>query len=416
VVSGQDVERVERTTQDGYEIIGVPLHRPQGRLETCLSFADHSPERYEIARSILHDVRPDVVHIGAFSWGPFVEVAHEMGIPCVAMVNSYEWLCFNQFLVDHNGRICAGPESVGKCARCVMGSLRARRRLASRVYTALRWTGMPGAMSPSQRRCLDVRRGVEEASAYLQRVRRLIRCFVGQNPFTSAFLQQYGVPPERTAFVPQWLTEAKRRRRMKQSRPADASRVVVGYVGRIGPEKGLGVLACALRTMVHRDRVELRVIAADATGDRLRQRMGRWPDDVRVRLLNNLHDVNDVMAAIAQLDLCVVPSICRETGPRSLMEARAQGVPCVVSDVVGNGYLVQDEKNGRLVPAGDASALSRVLDEIVSEPGILSTWKQHLPDMLDEEGWFEQMIRVHEQAIASGPVSRGAGADGDGHG
>jgi glycosyltransferase involved in cell wall biosynthesis len=51
-------------------------------------------------------------------------------------------------------------------------------------------------------------------------------------------------------------------------------------------------------------------------------------------------------------------------------EAALHGTPAIASDAVGAaaGGLVRDHETGLVVPAGDAEALARALDEVLSAP------------------------------------------------
>ena len=55
--------------------------------------------------------------------------------------------------------------------------------------------------------------------------------------------------------------------------------------------------------------------------------------------------------------------------PNALMEAMALGVPCVSTDSDGGGarFLIEDGKNGLLVPKGDVDALARAMDKMLAD-------------------------------------------------
>jgi glycosyltransferase involved in cell wall biosynthesis len=53
---------------------------------------------------------------------------------------------------------------------------------------------------------------------------------------------------------------------------------------------------------------------------------------------------------------------------RALIEAMAAGLPVVASRVGGIPSLIEDGKNGLLVPAGDSSAIASALRRILDDP------------------------------------------------
>lgn len=55
--------------------------------------------------------------------------------------------------------------------------------------------------------------------------------------------------------------------------------------------------------------------------------------------------------------------------PNALMEAMALGLPCVSTDCDGGGakYLIENEKNGLLVPKGDVDALATAMEKMLSD-------------------------------------------------
>jgi glycosyltransferase involved in cell wall biosynthesis len=70
---------------------------------------------------------------------------------------------------------------------------------------------------------------------------------------------------------------------------------------------------------------------------------------------------------LSQMDIFVLPSVS-EAFSNSLMEAMACACCCVASNVGGNPELVSEGETGRLFPAGDAPALTRILHELMESP------------------------------------------------
>jgi glycosyltransferase involved in cell wall biosynthesis len=78
-------------------------------------------------------------------------------------------------------------------------------------------------------------------------------------------------------------------------------------------------------------------------------------------------------AAIASADVVAVPSVVDHAGnvdglPNALLEALAAGRPVVASRVAGIPDVVEDGRNGLLVPERDPAALARALERLRREP------------------------------------------------
>ena len=75
---------------------------------------------------------------------------------------------------------------------------------------------------------------------------------------------------------------------------------------------------------------------------------------------------DDIQEQIAKSDIFVLPSY-REGVPRTLLEAAALAKPIVTTDAVGCREVVDDGKNGFLVPVGDAVALMHKVKELAND-------------------------------------------------
>jgi glycosyltransferase involved in cell wall biosynthesis len=141
---------------------------------------------------------------------------------------------------------------------------------------------------------------------------------------------------------------------------------LVLYVGRLVPEKGVGVLLDAWPAV--RAEATLVLIGDGPLADRARTAPG-------VRALGPLPR-SELPKAYAAADFSVLASIPtrRFTEPWGLVtnESMHQGRPVLASDAVGAvaGGLVRDGETGLVVAAGDAGALAKAIDRLLADDAL----------------------------------------------
>lgn len=128
--------------------------------------------------------------------------------------------------------------------------------------------------------------------------------------------------------------------------------LTVGSVARLSPEKGLDVLADALRN----DPSINLIILGKGRSEKSLRRMLQTP---RMQLRTD----DNVARLFGDIDIFVLPS--REHDPFGLVVAEAMsiGLPVIVTDACGIATYLKNGENAVIVPAGDAKALH---DAIVS--------------------------------------------------
>jgi glycosyltransferase involved in cell wall biosynthesis len=133
------------------------------------------------------------------------------------------------------------------------------------------------------------------------------------------------------------------------------------YVGRLHPEKGVGVLLEAWRD-----------IDADLVivGDGPQAASLRASAPARVTFTGELAG-DEVPAVLREARALLVPSIWYEGSPRTIVEAYAAGVPVIASRIGALSDVVSDGRTGLLVTAGSpsdwAAAVERLFDDGFSQ-------------------------------------------------
>jgi len=77
----------------------------------------------------------------------------------------------------------------------------------------------------------------------------------------------------------------------------------------------------------------------------------------------------DIPQVLAASDVLVMPSIV-EGLPNAMLEGMAAGLPVVATDVGGHPEIIENGRNGLLVPPGDGEALVRALVRLGADPDL----------------------------------------------
>jgi glycosyltransferase involved in cell wall biosynthesis len=174
--------------------------------------------------------------------------------------------------------------------------------------------------------------------------------------------------------IPEGVTRVARRAGRDEARdklglPAEAFTCAV--LGRLSSWKGQEVLVRALAEPPLGDGDAIALVAGDAwPGEERHERalaglVERLGLGDRVRLLGFRDDVETLYGAA---DVVVVPSTRPDPLPNAALEAAAAGCCLVAAAHGGLTEIVGDRETGRLVPPGDARALSAVLGELAADP------------------------------------------------
>jgi len=142
---------------------------------------------------------------------------------------------------------------------------------------------------------------------------------------------------------------------------------LVGYCGRLSPEKGPLLFVEALAILASRGVPFTAAIVGDGPLEReVRSSVAdaKLDDRVAVRRFSDVG--SDVLGA---LDVFVLPSRW-ESLPIAILEAMAAGLPVVAADVGGVHEAVIDGQTGFLTPRDDASAVADAVQKLLGDTGL----------------------------------------------
>jgi len=171
------------------------------------------------------------------------------------------------------------------------------------------------------------------------------------------YLRKFRITDDRLEVIwkghdPSWYSSSPRSALHEWNIPDDA--VVVNFTGNIRPVKGVDVLLDAFASIAPDENIHLLVVG-DVRDPSVKKRMGKHP---HVHFAGFRSDASSLTGAC---DIAVMPSIEREGLPKAVLEAMAQQIPCITTNVGGLPELIEDQVCGLLVPPRNAEAIRQAV-------------------------------------------------------
>jgi len=174
--------------------------------------------------------------------------------------------------------------------------------------------------------------------------------------------------------------------------PKDNGVLTLGFIGYLGPHKGVDVLLHALaRTDL--EKVRLIVVGDGDMAAELKELCGNLHLDRAVTFWGQLPNQR-IGEVYEQLDVLVVPSVWPENSPVTIAEAMASGLPVIASDIGGIGEAVDDGATGFLVPAKDSQSLAERIERFLAHPDLRREMGQRAREKIQAYSSENQVRRL----------------------
>jgi glycosyltransferase involved in cell wall biosynthesis len=221
--------------------------------------------------------------------------------------------------------------------------------------------------------------------------RRMVDAYIAPSEFVRQTFIRGGLPKERIFVKPNPLTE--------DPGVGAGNGNFALFVGRLSEEKGVRILAEAWR---HMPEIPL-VVAGSGPITNV-----SWTPNVTLLGFQDRAQVNELMRRARVL---IIPSVCYETGPLTLLEAFACGLPVIASDLGSMSERVDNHRTGLLFRPGDAEDLARQVRWAWEHPEELRAMRavarREYEQKYTAERNYRLLIDIYEQAIENANKMRG---------
>lgn len=176
------------------------------------------------------------------------------------------------------------------------------------------------------------------------------------------------------------------------------------YVGRLSKEKGIDVLIKAFKLVLKKIPSAKLII------------IGKGEDEKRLKNLSSSLSISSNLAFKGYLfpeqiknyylnsQVLIVPSLCAENMPLSVLEAYFFSLPVIASDSFGLKELVQDKGTGFLFKRGSPEDLSKKIIAFLSDASLQQDMRENIVKKINKfssEVHFSELMKIYKMFIAS---------------
>ena len=324
----------------------------------------YSLEAKKKIMQVIDDFKPDIVHMNNINFQLTPSIIYgvkKKGIPLVQTVHDYQMICPNHLLYNFDKNI--------PCEKCVQGAHR----------HCIKNKCIHGSLIKSIL-------GVIEAKLYaMLKTYKKVDLFVCPSNFLeNKLLKAKAYYQGKTKTIHNFIDKEK----FTQNDRNVEDYIV--FVGRLSKEKGIENIAGAAKLLPQYNFV----IA------------GSGPDEDMLKNIPNLKLAgfltgDKLTELMGKAKVLLLPSVCYENCPLSILEAHCMGVPVVTMNSGGMAELVKDGVTGTLVseptPEGVAKKIKETLENEAYYTALQENCKNEKDNILSVETYAEILMKAYEK-------------------
>ena len=329
----------------------------------------YSQENKRLMAKALEEFKPDIVHINNFQRqlsASIIDAIKEKNIPIVMTTHDLNPICPASIML-YNGEVCDDCITKGytQCIKkkCVKGST------------------------------LKSTLGVMEKKYYdIHKVFRKIDCIISPSEFNKNQLVNGKLKYNEIVTLHNFVNESER------------NDYVLGdyafYLGRLSKEKGILNLIEAIGDIPN---AKLLIAGDGPERERIEAYISEHKLDGRITLLG-YQNQDSIHKYITNSRFVVIPSICNENCPYSVLEAMEIGKPIVASRIGGIPELIADGENGYLYKADDINELKKKLTLLLDDDEKVNGFAQKSRELYESyyspDSYYNELIKIYNKVMS----------------
>ena len=319
-------------------------------------------------KETLSEYKPDLVHFHDLCAGAslsHLRICRESGVKSLVTYHSPGSSCMQKGLIFANQSPCDGKVLDHRCTVC-----------------RYRVNGIPATLASALGRFklpmnahnkFILRHSTERfRKSFLEFFDNIDAIQVHANWVKELFLRN-GIPEEKIHLIPMGGHASLERSKWRQPDPEQPLKAA--FVGRCVNIKGVHLLVDAVKSLPPGKRIEVHFLGP------------YWDDTPYGRRLQSLTQGDErfkpprmvppetIVEELSKMDVCIIPSLWPETGPLSLFDAFAAGVPVIGTNHAGIAERVRHDVDGLLFEWGNSAELAAQLNRVLDDRKLLTRFK-----------------------------------------
>ena len=318
---------------------------------------------------LIKKFKPDIIHLNNINFQltpSVIDIASDLGVPIVWTMHDYQSVCPNHLLYR--------PSDSVICEECINKS----------------------RMNCVKHKCIHNSRiksviGAVEGFLYSKRkTYKKVDCFICPSKFMqSILLKKEDIFGGKTEVIRNF-TEIAPLDKFDINEKLENKYVV--FAGRFFLEKGISLIADAARLLP-----DVKFVIA-----------GSGPEQHILEGIKNVHLTgfltgDKLKNTIAGACATLVPSVCYENCPLSILESQSLGTPIITANIGGMAELVEDGVDGIRIKELSAEALAQAIKTVLSNDELIKTMSENCINkrktMMTLDSYTDKIEQIYKKLI-----------------
>lgn len=210
--------------------------------------------------------------------------------------------------------------------------------------------------------------------------------------FAKSKIVDFGINPRRIFIKPNFISE--------QLSSSKETLNYAAFVGRLSKEKGIDIILKSLQAKKCK-KIPIKVIGDGPLSVYVEQKIKEF--GLKQIDILGLKSHRETIEYIKKARFLIMPSLCYESFPVTLIEAMAMGTPVIATNIGALGYLIRNHETGILTSPGDVEDLANKItwlwehDEERKKMG--ENARKEFEEKYTPEKNFKILMNIYEKAI-----------------